>query len=218
MPRVVTLVAFVLTALTSAAAAGHIELLAPSPRNDALKSGPCGAGAGDVRGQVVSTFRPGQTITVRWQEFVAHPGYYRISFDADGQDDFVDPAAPGEPTGDASVLIDNIGDREGTEVYEQAVTLPDIECSRCTLQVVQVMTDKPPYGDGNDLYYQCADLVLATDEPETSGAPAEDPMPEAAGCECRGTAGGLPGLAMALGLLLRRRRTRSEARFRSPSA
>jgi hypothetical protein len=29
------------------------------------------------------------------------------------------------------------------------------------------MSDKPPYGDGNDMYYQCADLVLSADaEPD----------------------------------------------------
>lgn len=39
--------------------------------------------------------------------------------------------------------------------------LPDVECDNCTLQAIQVMYDKPPYvTPGNDLYYQCADLVL----------------------------------------------------------
>ena len=46
------------------------------------------------------------------------------------------------------------------------VTLPDIECSNCTLQAIQVMYDKPPYViPGTDIYYQCADLVLARSQP-----------------------------------------------------
>ncbi|MCA9560948.1 MAG: hypothetical protein KC583_20510, partial [Myxococcales bacterium] len=46
------------------------------------------------------------------------------------------------------------------------VTLPDVECDNCTLQVIQVMFDKPPQtSPGNDLYYQCADLVLRGDGP-----------------------------------------------------
>ena len=78
-------------------AQAHIELLAPVPRSASLKSGPCGAGAGDVRGDKVTVFAPGATITVRWRETVPHPGYYRISFDPEGQDLFADPPGVGEP-------------------------------------------------------------------------------------------------------------------------
>ncbi len=40
------------------------------------------------------------------------------------------------------------------------ITLPNEPCPACTLQLIQVMQDKPPWGDGNDIYYQCADLVI----------------------------------------------------------
>lgn len=182
-----------------ATALAHIRLIEPAPRHEQQKAGPCGAGTGDARGEAVSTFRPGQTITVRWQETVPHPGYFRISFDEEGLDAFADPAAAGERGDPAVVLVDLIADKDGTQTYEQAVTLPDVSCDRCTLQLVQVMTDKAPYGDGNDLYYQCADLVLSEEAPETSGAPAED---EAGGCRT-GSAGPL-----VLVLLLGRRRRR----------
>ena len=90
--------------------------------------------------------------------------------------------------------------------YEQ-VTLPDVECERCTLQLIQVMTDKAPYGDGNDLYYQCADLALRADAPaegETFGV-------EPGGCaHVRGAGSASTWLASAglalLALLFRRRR------------
>ncbi len=59
----------------------------------------------------------------------------------------------------STILLENIPDNDGGE-YEVEVTLPDLECDNCTLQVIQVMLDKPPYGDGNDLYYQCADVIL----------------------------------------------------------
>lgn len=156
-----------------ATAAGHIRMLEPAPRHEQQKSGPCGAGADDPRGDVVSTYAPGQTITVRWQETVPHPGYFRISLDPDGQDDFVDPPQAGEGSDDPVVLVDLIADKDGTQTYEQALTLPTTACERCTLQLVQVMTDKAPYGDGNDLYYQCADLVIRADAPATTGEPAE---------------------------------------------
>ena len=64
-------------------------------------------------------------------------------------------------TNDA-VLLDAIedGDRSQRE-YSVMVTLPDIECDNCTLQVIQVMYDKTPYEVGkDDIYYQCADLIL----------------------------------------------------------
>jgi MYXO-CTERM domain-containing protein len=156
--RLATLLATAV-ALCSGSAAAHIELTFPAPRTAQQKYGPCGA-QGGVRGDVVTTFSPGQTITVTWNETIGHPGHYRISFDADGQDDFVDPASFTDTYSAPSVLLDDIADNPGVGPYSAEITLPDIECDNCTLQLIQMMTDKPPYGDGNDLYYQCADLVL----------------------------------------------------------
>src|SRR5262245_6303017 len=56
----------------------HIALNSPPPRVTDLKEGPCGK-AGSVRGSNVTVFEPGATITVTWQETVAHPGHYRIA-------------------------------------------------------------------------------------------------------------------------------------------
>jgi len=149
-----------------------------------IKSAPCGRPEG-TRGEHVHTYAPGQTINLSWVEYVGHPGYYRIAFDNDGDDDFRNPAsiapagrtcAAGEPNcgdGDfynnATVLIDDFGrhdDRPSGKRYAVDVTLPEVECDNCTLQIIQVMTeaDKAPYDpdaeDANDLYYQCVDLKL----------------------------------------------------------
>lgn len=186
--------------LVAGSARAHLHVTEPASRGDALKTGPCGGSEG--RGAVVHTFAPGQTITVRWDEFVDHPGHYRISFDPDGEDDFVDPAGFEDVSGGPAVLLDGIADRSGGGGYEQEVTLPDVACDNCTLQVIQVMTDKPPYGDGNDMYYQCIDLVLSPDaEAEaTTAAELDD-----AGCGCRGGDAGALGLLALLGLRRRRR-------------
>lgn len=169
------LLALVSVTLLAAPALAHLELEDPPSRYGpgVQKSAPCGMGDGP-RSENVTTFRPGQTITVRWNEFINHPGHYRISFDPDGQDDFQDPACLAECDNgnmeielytNEAVLLDGIEDRDGGD-YSAEITLPDIECDNCTLQVVQVMTDKPPYTlGGNDLYYQCADLILANDAP-----------------------------------------------------
>ena len=135
---------------------------------------PCGDNTVARDPNRVTTFAPGATITVVFDEPIDHPGHFRIAFDADGQDAFVDPTGfddvvnpqqynannPAQP-----VLLDNIADRNSTPTdmeYQVQVTLPNISCENCTLQLIQVMTDKAPWGPGggNDLYYQCADIRL----------------------------------------------------------
>ena len=144
-------------------AAAHLALTMPASRYgpDTLKTAPCGVSGGQ-RTDIVSYYEPGATIEVRWEEYVDHPGHYRIAFDPDGDDDFVDPVTMMELYSNDAVLLDGIedGDRSQRD-YSVTVTLPDIECDNCTLQVTQVMYDKPPYEVGDDdIYYQCADLVL----------------------------------------------------------
>lgn len=169
--RLAPLLAFAPLALAAAPAAAHITLMDPPPRTASQKAGPCGAGPDDMRGDVVTVFQGGQTITLKWTETVNHPGHYRISFDDDGQDDFADPAAFDDYYSNDAVLLDQIADENGQNVmYEAQVTLPEMSCDNCTLQLVQMMTDKPPYGDGNDLYYQCADIVIEGVVASTTGA------------------------------------------------
>lgn len=156
--RSLVVLACVLPIVAPAAAQAHIAMSSPAPRHTEQKTGPCGI-AGDMRGDKITTYKPGETITVTWMETINHPSHYRISFDDDGFDDFVDPATADELYSNGTVLLDGIADANGG-MYMAEVTLPDIQCDTCTLQLVQVMLDKPPYGDGNDLYYQCADLIL----------------------------------------------------------
>ena len=67
------------------------------------------------------------------------------------------------------VLITGITGPVGSFLADYLLTLPDIECSNCTLQVIQFMYDDPaaPY------YFQCADLVIAAGgEAQDAGAAA----------------------------------------------
>jgi len=152
-------------------AAAHVSLDYPKSRyssgtqadQNKLKNGPCGA-TGDSRttnASLITTFKPGQQITVKWRETVQHPGYFRIAFDNDGQD-FTLPGTTNLGEG-VSVLADKITDKT-TADYTFDITLPNVECSKCTLQLVQVMTTSPPpfqEGPGKDLYFNCADIVLS---------------------------------------------------------
>jgi hypothetical protein len=123
----------------------------------------------DARGPNVTTYKPGEKIVVSFDEHVNHPGHFRISFDDDGHDGFADPQAYDDFYTNEYVLLDDIADKQGG-IYEIEVTLPDIECENCTLQVQQTMTDKPPFGPGGgvDFYWQCADIRLANDGAETT--------------------------------------------------
>jgi len=181
-------------------ASAHIEMDKPNPVTDELKTGPCGGGS-HVRGEDIAEYEPGETIKVKWHETVDHESTYRISFDDDGDDSFADPETPDDYYTNDTVLLDEIPDEPGKADYAVDVTLPDIECESCTLQLIQLMLDKPPYVPGtNDIYYQCADLALrATAPPEDTDLPAEE---EDGGSEENAACGCAAMTPQAFGLLL----------------
>jgi hypothetical protein len=149
-------------------AAAHINMSVPTPRHGMeQKDGPCGI-AGSTRGNIITTFAPGEEITIRWSETVNHPGHYRVMFNPDG-DTFPTPTAFDDlcdPVSDPMCIADGIADKDGGQ-YSYTFTLPTTPCDNCTIQLIQMMTDKPPFGggaadpDGDDIYYECADIVIA---------------------------------------------------------
>jgi len=151
--------------LLSGTASAHVTLTSPPPRTLDNKAGPCGA-TGGKRGTKVTTFAPGATITVEWDETVDHPGHYRIAFDDDGDDVFVNPNNPNDHF--AFTLMEPIPDKAGGH-YTQQITLPTATCANCTLQLMQIMTTAVPY---NSFYYQCADIAIA-EGGDPGGGPAE---------------------------------------------
>jgi hypothetical protein len=196
-------------------ARAHLDLTSPTSRygRRVLKTAPCGTSGGERTGNV-TYFEPGETIEVIWDEYIDHPGHYRIAFDDDGVDDFVDPPldhfvnppAMTGPYSNDTILLDGIPDKGGDESdYMATVTLPNVTCANCTLQVIQVMTDKPPYTTGgDDIYYQCADLVL-----REGGAPPDAGVGADAGTDadagtggCATSTGRLRGLGLMSMLLL----------------
>jgi uncharacterized protein (TIGR03382 family) len=209
-------IAAALTAIPGIAAA-HITLMDPPPRTTMEKNRHCGDPAAPRKTPKV--YAPGATIMVKWLETIDHPGHFRISFDNDGNDFFVPPNATATTVGmDPTVMIDLIADVQGNfpiqgRMYMKAVTLPNIECTNCTLQVIQLMTDKPPYTtatSSDDIYYQCADIQLSNTAPPMvdAGVPPSgdaatvDPPAGEGGC----STGSGAGPAAALGLILLRRR------------
>lgn len=192
---------------TAATASAHISLEKGTTHKSRYgeaeqKAGPCGR-AGGTRGENVYKYDAGETISVELVEFIAHPGYFRIAFDDDGDDAFEDPQSIDPPYRDClddpkdhcgaadfynneSVLMDQIDEHDATlsrgpKTYNWDVKLPDVACDNCTLQIIQVMQDPypihAPFTPGEeDIYYQCIDLELekTSSTPGTSGEPAGD--------------------------------------------
>ena len=167
-------------------------------------------------------FEPGATIQIGVHEQVLHDGYFRISFDNDGEDGFKDPQSidPLNPnrygTGKKcqgteadrcgksdfcnvvsnkgpTVLWDNLDPHVTPTAFSPdkkwawTVTLPNIECENCTIQVMQVMED--PVGDAHgpfdgksDLYYRCIDVKLKKGVDKTPGT--VDTAPKNKGIDC----------------------------------
>ncbi len=198
------------TLLASPPARAHVRLVSPTSRYvDEMKSAPCGR-LGGTRSANVTTFRPGQTVTVVFDEIIDHPGYFRIAFDPSGDGALAPPTWNGSdwanPPG-VSVLADRIADGIATH-GQVSVVLPDLECAACTLQLIQVMTDKPPYDGVDDFYFQCADLVLSSTPPVEPPPPPPPPPPAGApgggGCASLADPSGA-GLAALVAALRRRR-------------
>jgi MYXO-CTERM domain-containing protein len=173
--------------LTASSAFAHIDLLDPPARahgtaangdtavdaNTDQKTDPCGQVV-NGRTDRVTTYAPGQTITVRVAEETNHDSYIRVAIDLDGDDDFVlrQPVAPATQippeTQDVAQQAEEALDSEhllsvfrefntmNGFVHEIPVTLPDETCTNCTLQVIQLM-----YNTGQIYYHQCADIVIA---------------------------------------------------------
>lgn len=214
--------------LAPSLAAAHVRITSPTPRssND-LKQRHCGR-TGSARANV-QTYRPGAPLRLTWEEYVEHPGWLRVAFQPSGDTFPVPPASTG-PTGNgrsSNYPTENltgrtdpatgaviIADRIVTGTTSLDLTLPSMECDRCTLQLIQMMTDKPPYSvdaASDDIYYACVDLVLSNSAPLPG--PMPDPGPDGGGgmgegCSAAGSPGALAIAAVAVGLAAARRRRR----------
>lgn len=143
---------FALILLTPLAEA-HTRLKAstgvlPRSMNAGIKTGPCGAYPKSLN---PPTLTGGQQLTVTWEETIDHPGRYEIYFSEANDTNFV--------------LLQTIPDVQGGTLphqYSSTVTLPDVNCTTCTLQLIQVMTENPA---NPSLYYSCADMNLIASSP-----------------------------------------------------
>jgi hypothetical protein len=136
----------------------------------------------------VTTFHAGETVTVKLQETIYHPGYFRISIaetraaDATSKE-FPDPAltdsenchfdrAAVKTAPHDAVLADGLfmvsAQSSENRSLTQTITLPNKPCDKCTLQVVQVMEGHPA---SSCFYFHCAEIeILPAQGGEAAGS------------------------------------------------
>jgi uncharacterized membrane protein YgcG len=150
---------------------------------DPQKVAPCGVDSTITYTptNTVTTFAPGQTITLQWQETIAHDGWFRIALSYNNRTDLVDPATdPASPQSNAlafskdasiesppvaPVLVDGLYPHTAASIttpkmYTYDLKLPDTPCTKCTLQLIQFMNNHPYNMPGGYFYHHCADIAI----------------------------------------------------------
>jgi hypothetical protein len=160
---------------------GHSRWECPEPRSPdtGIKSGPCGLETDQFASSAVYEITPGP-FTVQWEESITHMGApFHIALSQDGRDTdtlFLKPC----------ILLDHIPHNDFTnpsylnestyELYSLTIEIPDVSCERCSLQLVNPMTDKigtrgapngegctfPDFCGGVDVYHSCTVPIKIT--------------------------------------------------------
>jgi hypothetical protein len=146
---------------------------------DPQKLAPCGGtsqNAGTPTGALTEVMG-GASLHIKLRETVFHPGHYRIALSVNSRSEL--PADPQVTTRDTPngprsvsaqimspvappVLADGLfvhTERPDT-FFETDVRLPNINCGKCTLQIVEFMAEHGHNPDGDYSYHHCADLRI----------------------------------------------------------
>jgi hypothetical protein len=179
----------VLAVAVPAAVQAHFKLLEPTSwvveddRGMPQKATPCGADPKGVVTGTVSKAAGGSKLHVKVLETVYHPGHYRIALAVNSRDELPpDPmtfervtekgpqsvwAAIQSPP-QLPVLADGLFQHytrpASPQTFETDVQLPNINCPKCTLQIIQFMAAHGYNQPGGYSYHHCADLQITADE------------------------------------------------------
>jgi hypothetical protein len=182
------LVLIVLVAVVPTVTHAHFKLMEPASwiieddRGDPQKAGPCGGSNADYGKPsfIVSQAVGGSKLHVKVQETIYHPGHYRLALAVNSPAEL--PVDPKATTMDSDkgprsvsaeimspvqmpVLADGLfvhaAKAEGP--FETDVTLPNISCKKCTLQVIQFMEQHGVNNPGMFTYHHCATLQITAD-------------------------------------------------------
>ena len=182
----------------------HFKLVEPvswlieSERGDPQKTGPCGGSNTDwgKESLVINEARGGSKMHLKLMETVYHPGHYRVALAVNSMHEL--PPDPVTLTRDsvtrgpwsvsaeiqnpalAPVLADGLfihDTRPATMpmTWEADIDLPNLNCSRCVIQVVQWMANHAFNNPGGFSYHHCAIMKITADpsKPLDTRWPAE---------------------------------------------
>jgi hypothetical protein len=174
--------------LVPVATQAHFKLLAPASwliedeRGDPQKAAPCGGTNTDFGkpSWAITQATGGSALHIRVQETIFHPGHYRVALAVNSPTELpVDPKAttmdtdrgprsvsaeimsPVQPPVLADGLFMHQAKADGP--FETDVTLPNINCRRCTLQVIQFMEQHAVNNPGMFTYHHCATVQITAD-------------------------------------------------------
>jgi hypothetical protein len=183
------LVGFAAVTVVAPMARAHFRLLEPASwlvENDLgnpQKMGPCG-GTGteaDKMTDAVTKVTGGSMLHIKMMETVFHPGFYRVALAVNSRTELPpDPETITTPHGtgapwsvaakivyppQAPVLADGLFQHttKATDAWETDIQLPNITCTKCTLQIAEFMANHPLNKPGDYTYHHCADLAITAD-------------------------------------------------------
>ena len=179
--------------------------LVTNDRGDPQKAGPCGGTNTDwgTPSWVITQVVGGEDLHLKIQETIYHPGHYRVALAVNSPTEL--PLDPVTTTRDSDrgpwsvsaeiqdppqipVLADGLfvhssfdSDGQPTrpegrlDPWETDIRLPNINCERCILQVVQHMDEHAFNNPGGYSYHKCAHLQITADpaKPLDTGWPAQ---------------------------------------------
>lgn len=187
-PLIRAFTAAALLAMAPVVTQAHFRLLEPASwivenqLGDPQKAGPCGGTNADWGTPTFAVTQAvgGGTMHVKVQETVYHPGFYRVALAVNSPAELPpDPKAtttqtergPQSVSGEVMspvqmpVLADGLfmHHERVTTPFETDVTLPNINCKRCTLQVIQFMEQHGANNPGMYTYHHCAVVQITAD-------------------------------------------------------
>ena len=173
--------------LAPAAVSAHFILHAPASwlvenrLGDPQKMGPCGGVTGNpgMPTGIVGTATGGDMLHIKVQETVYHPGHYRVALavldrselpkdpEATTRDTEKGPVSVSgkiDPNPKPPVIVDGLFEHhtkpEAGSFFETDIKLPNINCDKCTVQIIQFMEEHGLNKDGDFTYHHCADVKI----------------------------------------------------------